>query len=73
MKSKAVLVPLLVAAAVTSAAAADVKKPVARWTCEEFLALDDQYKPKLVYSAGLGGTGILKVGFVPASVASRSY
>ncbi|MBL1255726.1 MULTISPECIES: acid-activated periplasmic chaperone HdeA [Methylocystis] len=33
------------------AAVADTKKPVAKWTCEEFLAVQDDFQPKVVYWA----------------------
>ncbi|MCB1964659.1 acid-activated periplasmic chaperone HdeA [Accumulibacter sp.] len=51
MKLKQVAVPLLVLAAATSAMAADSKKPVAKWTCADFVAVDDQFKPQVVYAA----------------------
>ncbi|MGD9658601.1 MAG: acid-activated periplasmic chaperone HdeA [Methylocystis sp.] len=28
---------------------AETKKPTAKWTCEEFLAVDDQFQPKVIY------------------------
>ncbi len=33
------------------AAVADTKKPVSKWTCEEFLAVQDDFQPKVVYWA----------------------
>ena len=42
---------VVVAAAAASASAADTKKPVAKWTCAEFIGVDDQFKPKVVYWA----------------------
>jgi acid stress chaperone HdeA len=40
-------------AATAGAAAAQtpVKKPLGQWTCEEFLVVEDQSKPKVVYWA----------------------
>jgi acid stress chaperone HdeA len=56
MKITHILVPVFFAGVVASAVAetkgaAEVKKPVTQWTCEEFLALDDQFKPNAVYWA----------------------
>jgi acid stress chaperone HdeA len=42
---------LVITAVAASAVAADSKKPVAKWTCAEFIAVDDQFKPKVVYAA----------------------
>lgn len=28
---------------------ADAKKPMSKWTCDEFLAVDDQFQPKVIY------------------------
>ncbi|KMM85159.1 HdeA/HdeB family protein [Pseudomonas taetrolens] len=39
------------AALSTLAQAADTKQPVSQWTCEDFLAVDDSFKPTAV---GLG-------------------
>jgi acid stress chaperone HdeA len=39
------------AAGETGKPAAQIKKPVTQWTCAEFIALDDQYKPNVVYWA----------------------
>lgn len=33
------------------AAVADTKKPVSKWTCEEFLSVQDDFQPKVVYWA----------------------
>lgn len=33
------------------AAVAETKKPVSKWTCEEFLAVQDDFQPKVVYWA----------------------
>ncbi|WP_319024645.1 acid-activated periplasmic chaperone HdeA [Microbulbifer hainanensis] len=52
MKSKLVILPLVIAAGITSfSAVAETKKHLKDWTCEDFLAIDDQYKPKVVYWA----------------------
>lgn len=43
---------LLAAAALYAQTAhADAKKPVANWTCEEFLAVEGDFQPKVVYWA----------------------
>jgi acid stress chaperone HdeA len=56
MKLKHLVLPLVIAAVSGTAIAADAKKtaaqkPVAKWTCAEFLAVDDEFKPKVVYAA----------------------
>jgi acid stress chaperone HdeA len=65
MKITNILIPVLLAGVAVSAgaetktSAAVTKKPVTQWTCEEFIALDDQYKPSAVYWAtayAKGGT-----------------
>ena len=28
---------------------AETKKPMSKWTCEEFLAVDEQFQPKVIY------------------------
>jgi acid stress chaperone HdeA len=50
-KSSCLLVPFILIVAATAAASAEVKKPVAQWKCTDFLSVDDQFKPKVVYSA----------------------
>lgn len=30
-------------------ALAEMKKPTSKWTCEDFLAVDDQFQPKVIY------------------------
>ena len=57
MNIKQVALALAVAAVATTVTAADTTKPVAKWTCEEFLAFDDQYKPKVVYWASAWAEG----------------
>ena len=42
---------LLIAIAIPAGAAADTKKPVAQWTCADFLGVEDTFKPKLIYWA----------------------
>jgi acid stress chaperone HdeA len=65
MKITHILIPVLLAgvsvsaAAETKTSAAVTKKPVTQWTCEEFITLDDEYKPNAVYWAtayAKGGT-----------------
>lgn len=51
MKSKQFILPLVIAGVAASAAVADTKKPAKDWTCADFLAIEDQYKPKVVYWA----------------------
>jgi acid stress chaperone HdeA len=47
--------PLVLAVALLCTApavfASGSKKPVSKWTCADFLAVDDQYKPKVIYAA----------------------
>jgi acid stress chaperone HdeA len=43
---------LLASCALTiQAAVADTKKPVSNWTCEEFLAVEGDFQPKVIYWA----------------------
>jgi acid stress chaperone HdeA len=55
------IVPLLAAAALASAAlpalAATPTKPLSKWTCEDFLQIDESYRPKVVYWATAYGKG----------------
>lgn len=51
MKLRQLALLLIVLAVATSVVAAQNKKPVSKWTCAEFLAVDDQFKPKVVYAA----------------------
>jgi acid stress chaperone HdeA len=46
--SSMLLVPLIVTAATTATLAAEFQKPVTRWTCAEFLSVDDEFKPAVV-------------------------
>jgi acid stress chaperone HdeA len=64
MKLTHFALPLIIAAVAASAAAAENKKPVAKWTCEDFVGVDDQFKPKVVYWA----TAYAKGGKPEASV-----
>jgi acid stress chaperone HdeA len=63
MKSLHILIPVLLAgvaassAAETRTSAAEIKKPVTEWTCREFIALGDQYRPKVVYWASAYAKG----------------
>jgi acid stress chaperone HdeA len=47
------IVAFAIGTSLAAAATADQskKKPVTSWTCADFLAVDDQFKPKLVYAA----------------------
>jgi acid stress chaperone HdeA len=48
---KPVQLILLIAMAVPAGAAADTKKPIAKWTCADFIGVEDTLKPKLIYWA----------------------
>ncbi len=39
------------AIAATASSTASAKKPVTKWMCEDFLAIDESYQPKAVYFA----------------------
>ena len=55
---RAALLAALTASVALPALAADApKKPLSKWTCQEFLAVDDQFKPKVVYWATAYGKG----------------
>jgi acid stress chaperone HdeA len=57
---KPALVPVLALSALVAApafAAAQAKKPLSQWTCQELLAMDDQFKPKAIYWATAYGKG----------------
>ena len=51
MKLMPLALSLVVAAVAASASGADSKKPVSKWMCAEFIGVDDQFKPKVVYWA----------------------
>jgi acid stress chaperone HdeA len=62
MKRLYILLTLVLACVATSVIAqtkkpAEIKKPVTQWTCREFIALDDEYKPKAVYWASAYAQG----------------
>ena len=42
---------LMIAIAIPVGAAADTKKPVAKWTCADFLGMEDAVRPKRIYWA----------------------
>jgi acid stress chaperone HdeA len=50
-KVRRLLIPLIMTAAATTSLAAEVHKPVTQWNCADFLSVDDQFKPKVVYWA----------------------
>jgi acid stress chaperone HdeA len=56
-KVKFLLIPLILAAAATTTVAAKVEKPVTQWSCADFLSVDDQFKPKVVYWAAAYAKG----------------
>jgi len=57
-KVKRLLVPLIIAAAAaTTTVAAKVEKPVTQWTCADFLSVDDQLKPKVIFWAAAYARG----------------
>jgi acid stress chaperone HdeA len=47
----------LIASATMGLAQTSPKKPLGKLTCEEFLAFDDTFKPKVVYWAAAYGKG----------------
>jgi acid stress chaperone HdeA len=51
MKLKVLSLVLLICAIAISAWAADKKKPVQKWTCQDFLVIDEQFQPKVFYAA----------------------
>jgi len=52
MKLKQIaLTGLVIGSVALPLTAASNKKPVTQWTCADFLAVEDQYKPKVVYAA----------------------
>jgi len=42
---------LAIAIAIPVVAAADTNKPVTKWTCADYLGVEDSFKPKAVYWA----------------------
>jgi acid stress chaperone HdeA len=51
MKTISAAVMIAAGCMALSVQAADVKKPLAEWTCADFLAVDAQFQPKAVYWA----------------------
>jgi acid stress chaperone HdeA len=56
-KVRRLLIPLVLTAAATAPLAAKVEKPVTQWACADFLSVDDQFKPKVVYWAAAYAKG----------------
>jgi acid stress chaperone HdeA len=50
-KMKPFRLAILAAAIGASPAFAEAQKPVSKWSCEEFLAVGEQFQPKVVYFA----------------------
>ena len=48
---KPIQLALVIAIAIPVGAAADTKKPLAKWTCADFVGVEDDFKPKLIYWA----------------------
>jgi len=48
---KPICVIIFVMALVPASALAEAKKPLAKWTCADFLAVEDAFKPKVIYWA----------------------
>ena len=48
---------LLAGSTLALAQSAPAKKPLGKMTCEDFLAIDDSFKPKVVYWAAAYGKG----------------
>jgi acid stress chaperone HdeA len=58
MKPRSIAFAVVFAVASAPAlAASPPKKPLTQWTCEEFLAVDDTFRPKVVYWATAYGNG----------------
>lgn len=51
LKSIVLTATVLLATAAVSVFAGSTKTPVTKWTCADFLAVEDQYRPKVVYAA----------------------
>ena len=51
LKNIVLTATVLLASAAVSVFAGSNKTPVTKWTCADFLAVEDQYKPKVVYAA----------------------
>jgi len=51
MKKKALLMLVVAVSLPGSLFAADAKKPVSEWTCQDYLLVEDTYKPQAVIEA----------------------
>ena len=51
MKLKNIACSVVIAGIATSAMASGNKKPVSQWTCADFLAVEAQFRPKVIYAA----------------------
>lgn len=63
-KVKLALLGVMAVTLMASAVVAGDKKPMSKWKCEEFLALDAQFQPKAIYAA----TELTKKGKPEASI-----
>ena len=52
-----VVATLVAGSTVAFGQSADTKKPLAKMTCEDFIGIDDTFKPKVVYWAVAYGQG----------------
>ena len=50
---RSIYVGMAIAITIPVTGVADTKKPLAKWTCADFLGVKDDFKPKLVYWASL--------------------
>jgi len=53
MQRALLIAPVLVLGLAVTAVAGQSTKPVSQWTCQEFLAVDGQFQPKVIYSASM--------------------
>jgi acid stress chaperone HdeA len=51
MKKKALLIFVVALSLPGSIFAADAKKPVSEWTCQDYLLVEDTYKPQAIIEA----------------------
>lgn len=61
---KAAYILTAAAALVAVTAHAEPKKPVTKWSCEEFLAVQDDFQPKVIYWSSAktrGGVSIIDI------------
>jgi acid stress chaperone HdeA len=56
-KIKFLLLPLILAGVAITTVAAKVEKPITQWACADFLSVDDQFKPKVIYWAAAYARG----------------